>query len=61
MCENLDLYSLKTKVYSSNECKEAYLKKFGKKGTYDLNASGVLKIDGQLEKVYQRLLIRKKQ
>lgn len=59
MCENLDLYSLKTKVYSSNECKAAYYRKFGKQGIYDLNASGVLLINGQLEKVYQRILIRK--
>ena len=61
MCENLDLYSLKTKVYSSKECKDAYYKKFGKQGTYDLNASGVILVNGQLEKVYQRILIRKKQ
>ena len=61
MCENLDLYSLKTKVYTSKECKEAYFKKFGKPGTYDLNASGVILVEGQLEKVYQRILIRKKQ
>ena len=62
MCENLDLYGLKTKVYSSSECKDAYKKKFGKNGTYDLNASGVIKTsNGQLEKVYQRILIRKKQ
>lgn len=59
MCENLDLYSLKTKVYSSKECKDAYFRKFGIAGTYDLNASGVIIINGQLEKVYQRILIRK--
>ena len=39
MCENEDLYSLKTRVYTTCECKTAYLKKFGKNGTYDLNAS----------------------
>src|SRR5690606_36473240 len=39
MCENLDLYNLKTKIYTSKECKQAYLDKFGKPGTYDLNAS----------------------
>ena len=60
MCENLDLYGLKTKVYSKQECQEAYFKKFGKKGTYDLNASGVLRKDGILEKVYSRILIRRK-
>lgn len=60
MCENEDLYNLKTRVYTTDECKAAYMKKFGKKGTYDLNASGVLTIDGIQEKVYQRLLIRKK-
>ena len=60
MCENLDLYGLKTRVFSSSECKKAYQTKFGKNGTYDLNASGVVKTSsGQLEKVYQRILIRK--
>lgn len=60
MCENLDLYGLKTRVYSSHECREAYKEKFGKNGTYDLNASGVVKsVDGHLEKVYQRILIRR--
>ncbi len=58
MCENEDLYGLKTKRYSSSECKEAYLAKFNKPGTYDLNASGVLVLEGRLEKVYQRILIR---
>jgi len=60
MCENLDLYHLKTKLYSKEECKQAYFKKFGKKGTYDLNASGVVFRDGLREKVYQRILIRKR-
>jgi hypothetical protein len=58
MCENIDLYGLKSKTYSSDECREAYFAKFGKPGTYDLNASGVIVRDGQLEKVYQRILIR---
>jgi hypothetical protein len=58
MCENADLYALKTKTYSSHECKQAYVEKFGKPGTYDLNASGVLIVDGLREKVYQRILIR---
>jgi hypothetical protein len=57
MCENEDLYELKTKRYSSSECKAAYLAKFDKKGTYDLNASGVVRRDGRYEKVYQRILI----
>lgn len=60
MCENEDLYKLKTRVYSTEECKQAYLKKFGKKGVYDLNASGVLVRNSLFEKVYQRLLIRKR-
>ena len=60
MCENEDLYKLKTKVYTTAECKKAYLAKFGKKGTYDLNASGVVYRDGLLEKVYQRILIKHK-
>jgi len=59
-CENEDLYKLKTKVYTTAECKQAYFDKFGKKGTYDLNASGVVIRNGLLEKVYQRLLIRHK-
>lgn len=59
MCENEDLYSMKTRVYTTSECKAAYLKKFGKPGTYDLNASGVITRNGIQEKVYQRLLIRK--
>ena len=58
MCENEDLYKLKTKRYSSSECKAAYLAKFNKNGTYDLNASGVVRRDGRYEKVYQRILIR---
>ena len=58
MCENEDLYNLKTKVYTSAECKLAYINKFGKKGTYDMNASGVVIRDGLFEKVYQRVLIK---
>ena len=61
MCENEDLYGLRKRKYTSEECRQAYLDKFGKKGTYDLNASGVIIIDGRREKVYQRILIRKKQ
>ena len=57
MCENQDLYGLKTYKYTTEECKAAYSAKFGKLGTYDLNASGVLTIDGIKEKVYQRILI----
>lgn len=60
MCENEDLYKQKTKVYISAECKQAYLDKFGKKGIYDLNASGVVIRDGLREKVYQRVLIKHK-
>jgi hypothetical protein len=58
MCENEDLYQLKTKRYTGGECKQAYLDKFGRKGTYDLNASGVVRRNGLLEKVYSRILIR---
>lgn len=60
MCENENLYSLKNRIYTTVECKQAYLDKFGKKGTYDLNASGVVVRDGLLEKVYQRVLIKHK-
>lgn len=56
MCENLDLYGLKTRVYTSEECKKRYFELFGKNGVYDLNAAGVVKGI----KVYQRLLIRRK-
>jgi len=58
MCENMDLYNRKTRVYSSQECRDAYFIKFGKPGTYDLNASGVIRIDNKYEKVYQRILVR---
>ena len=58
MCENEDLYNLKTKIYTTQECKDAYFQKFGKKGTYDLNASGVVIREGLREKVYQRILIK---
>ena len=60
MCENADLYKMKTKVYTTVECKQAYLDKFERKGTYDLNASGVVIENGLLEKVYQRILIKHK-
>jgi hypothetical protein len=60
MCENEDLYNFKSKVYTSAECKQAYLDKFGKKGTYDLNATGVVVINGLLEKVFKRVLIKHK-
>ena len=60
MCENLDIYGLKTRVFTSEECRTAYQRKFGKPGTYDLNAAGVVKTeDGHYEKVYQRILIKK--
>jgi len=61
MCENEDLYKLKTKVYTTAECKKAYLEKFGKSGTYDLNASGVVTKNHIQEKVYQRILIKHKE
>jgi hypothetical protein len=60
MCENEDLYNLKTKIYPTSECKQAYFDKFRRKGSYDLNASGVVFRDGLLEKVYQRVLIQHK-
>lgn len=60
MAENENLYGLKTKVYTSIQCKQAYFDKFGKKGTYDLNASGVVVRNGLLEKVYQRIFIKNK-
>ena len=56
MCENEDLYGLKTRRYTSQECKERYFELFQKPGTYDLNASGVV----QGKKVYQRILVHSK-
>ena len=53
MCENEDLYGLKTRKYTTKECKDRYFELFGKAGTYDLNAAGVI----QGKKVYQRVLI----
>lgn len=58
MCENADLYQLRTRVYSTAEGKKTYLNKFGKPGTYDLNATGVVVRNGLMEKVYKRVLIR---
>lgn len=52
--ENEDLYGLKTRVYTTKECQDAYRKLFGKKGTYDMNATPVL----DSRKVYQRVFIR---
>lgn len=60
MCENEDLYHLKTRTYTADERNRAYFDKFNKPGSYDLNASGVVVIDGRYEKVYQRILIRRK-
>lgn len=45
----------RTRFYTSKECRDAYLERFGKLGVYDLNASGVV----NSIKVYKRLLIRK--
>lgn len=59
MCENEDLYGLKTRKYTNEECKDAYFKKFGKNGVYDLNAAGVLLKNGLRQKAYARILIRK--
>ncbi len=47
---------LRTRWYSGQECRDAYLARFGKPGVYDLNASGV--VDGI--KVFKRILIRRK-
>lgn len=48
--------AFRTRVYSSQECRDAYIARFGQPGVYDLNASGV--VDGV--KVYKRILIRRK-
>jgi len=44
----------RTRVYTSQECRDTYQKLFGKPGVYDLNASGV--VNGN--KVFKRVLIR---
>ena len=46
----------RTRVYSARECREGYFERFGKRGVYDLNASGVI---GGI-KVYKRILIRRR-
>ncbi len=46
--------AFRTRVYTSQECREGYKKLFGKPGVYDLNASGV--VNGV--KVFKRVLIR---
>ena len=46
----------RTRFYTSQECRDAYLERFGKPGVYDLNASGV--VNGI--KVFKRVLIRRK-
>jgi hypothetical protein len=48
--------AFRTRVYTSRECRDAYRKRFGKPGVYDLNASGV--VNGV--KVFKRVLIRRR-
>ena len=59
MCDNEDTWNLKTRKYTTEECKKAYIDKFGKNGVYDLNASSVIVKDGKRHKTYARILIRK--
>lgn len=58
MPENENLYQLRTKKYTTAECRQAYFDKFGKEGTYDMNARGVVIKNGLYEKVYSRVLIK---
>jgi hypothetical protein len=46
--------AFRTRIYSSQECRDAYFARFGQPGVYDLNASGV--VAGV--KVFKRVLIR---
>jgi hypothetical protein len=46
----------RTRVYTSKECRDAYRKRFGKPGVYDLNARAV--VNGV--KMFARVLIRRK-
>lgn len=48
--------AFRTRVYTSQECRDAYQERFGKPGVYDLNASGV--VNGV--KVFKRVLIRRR-
>jgi hypothetical protein len=48
---------LRTRWYSTEERRDAYFARFGKPGSYDLNASGV--VNGV--KVFKRILIRRKE
>ena len=57
MCENEDLYSLKTRVYNREECQKAYQLKFGKKGSYDLNASGMQQYFTGLDATIQKKIL----
>ena len=57
--ENMDLYGLKTKMYTSQECKDAQLKILGKTGTYNLNRGSVLVKDGNLIQTYNRIFIKR--
>lgn len=47
----------RTRWYTAEECRNAYLERFGKPGVYDLNASAV--VDGV--KKFKRILIRRVQ
>jgi hypothetical protein len=47
---------LRTRVYSSQECRDAYFARFGQPGVYDLNASAVV----DEVKKFKRILIRRK-
>ncbi len=47
---------LRTRWYTSKECRDAYQARFGRPGVYDLNASGV--VNGV--KVFKRVLIQRK-
>jgi len=58
--ENENLYGLRTRKYTTQEKKDAYFKKFGRSGVYDLDASAVLVKSGQLEKMFKRILVRHK-
>lgn len=53
-------YGLKTRTYTTQESKDAYLQKFGIPGNYTLNTSSVLIKDGIRVKTYDRIFIRHK-
>ena len=54
-----DKNSIRTKVYTSEECIEAYFNMFGKEGCYPMNSGPMLRKNGFLIQSYKRILIKR--